>query len=137
VTFTCGPVEIKDIAIPYQAREIPTYIPNPKLERFPMPEGKIWGAITAAPENGGILGDGKLAYINLGESDGVHPGQHFRIFPVDRELLFEGYFHPLRDIPTETTGEAVVLSTQEKSSFVIVVSAKREISVGDGVVSTE
>ncbi len=137
VTFACGIVEIKDIAIPYQPREIPTYTPTANVARFPLPEGKLWGAITAAPENHGILGNGEMAYINLGESDGVHAGQRFRIFPVDRELLFEGYFHPQLDMPTETTGELVVLSTQDRSSLAIIVSSVREISIGDGIVLEE
>ncbi len=137
VTFACGTVEIKDIAIPYQPRDIPTYTPNAKVARFPLPEGKLWGAITAAPENAGVLGSGKLAFINLGESDGVLAGQRFRIFPIDRELLFEGYFNPQSDMPTETTGELVVLSTQERSSLAIIVSSAREISIGDGIVLEE
>jgi len=35
--------------------------------------------------------------------------------------------------PRETTGELVVLSTQDKSSVVMVVNSSREISLGDGI----
>ncbi len=136
VTFACGTVEINDIAIPYQPREIPTYTPSRTVERFPLPEGKLWGALTAAPDNHGLFGVGRRVYINLGESDGVHAGQRFKIFHVDRDLR-EGYFHAVRSIPTEVVGELVVLSTQEKASLAIIVSGTREISLGDGVVSVE
>jgi len=131
VTFNCGAVFSGDLAIPYQARAIPEYTPGGRLERFALPNGKQLGAITAAANNASVLGDGSIAYLNLGESDGVRPGQRFRVFRIFREPL-EGFLaHP--DTPRETVGELVVLSTQEKSSAAVVVNCARDIHLGDGV----
>src|SRR2546428_10371339 len=52
-TFACQPVEERDLAIPFQAREIPAYNPNAALDSFAQPSGKLMGAITAASSNAG------------------------------------------------------------------------------------
>lgn len=134
VTFVCSPVEFNDIAIPYQPREIPSYVPSTRFDRFPTPEGKLTGAITAANQNAGALGTGSIAYVNLGQTDGAQPGQKYRIFHINRDFTLEGWFKPLPDTPTESIGELVILTTQEKSSVAVVVSSTREISLGDGIV---
>jgi len=133
VTFACQPVEERDLAIPFQAREIPAYNPNAALDSFAQPSGKLMGAITAASSNAGVVGQDSTVYINLGESDGVHAGQHFRIFNIDWDVD-EGWWRAAPDTPAETLGELLILSTQEKSSVGLVVSSVREIFLGDGVV---
>jgi len=131
VTFGCGPVYPGDLAVPYKARAIPDYTPTKEFDRFAPPNGKMLGAITAAKNNAGAVGQGAITYINLGESDGVKTGQRFRIFRMVREPL-EGLF-ALPDTPLESVGEMVILTTQERSSVGIVVKCVREIYLGDGV----
>jgi hypothetical protein len=131
VTFACGPVYPGDLAVPYKPRPIPEYTPTKEFDRFAPPNGKMWGAITASRNNLGVLGNGSIAYINLSESDGVKPGQRFRIFRLMRDRI-EG-FYAFPDTPRESVGEIVILSTQEKSSVGIVVISLRQIFVGDGV----
>ncbi len=134
VTFACGPVNANDIAIPYQVRPVPSLVPGAQLDRFAvLPKDKQLGAITAAANNAGMLGNGSLAYVNLGESDGVHAGQRLRIFHIDRYVV-EGWWAAAQDTPVETVGEMIILSTQERSSVAIIVRAIREISLGDGIV---
>lgn len=132
VTFACSPLRAADIAVPYQPRTSPQYTPSVRLDRFSLPNDKLVGAITAGTDNVGVLGAGSRAYINLGQSDGVSPGQRFRIFKIFRETLTFGLL-VAPEPPREILGELVVLSTQEKSSVVIIVSSSREISLGDGV----
>lgn len=132
VTFACAAVRAGDIAVPYQARTIPQYTPSAKPDRFSLPNGKLVGAITAGVENAACFGVGSRAYINLGQSDGVSPGQRFRIFHIIRDSRSEG-FQTMPEPPRETTGELVVLATHEKSSVVIVTNSSREIFLGDGV----
>lgn len=132
VTFACGPIHAKDIAMPFQARTIPDYAPTTKFDRWALPNGNLLGAITAAANNAGNLGSGSIAYINLGEVDGVRPGTRFRVFRIIRDMRNLGFLvRP--DPPRESLGEMVVLSTQEKSSVAIVVYSAREISLGDGI----
>ena len=132
VTFACTPVRPGDIAVPYQPRTIPQYTPSGNPDRFLPPTGKLAGAITAGVDNAAYFGLGSRAYINLGQSDGVSPGQRFRTFHIIRENTSSG-FRSMPEPPREITGEVVVLSTQEKSSVVMVVNSSREIALGDGI----
>ncbi len=132
ITFGCGPVARGDIAIPYQAREIPTYPPSAQFDRFALPEGKLEGIITAATDNGSQLRAGSRVYVNLGQETGARSGQRYRIFHIDRYKT--GWWPGGLETPTESVGELVILSTQEKSSVAIVVSTTREAAAGDGVV---
>jgi hypothetical protein len=132
VMFACGSIVPGDIVLPYQARAIPQYTPRAQFDRFVLPNGKLAGAITAAANNSGTVGTGRIAYINLGREDGVSPGQRFRIFRIFREQIGGGFWGPL-ETPRETVGELVILSTQERSSVAMVVSSRREIALGDGI----
>lgn len=132
VTFACSPVRPSDFAVPYQPRTIPQYTPSGNPDPFSLPNGKLAGTITAGVDNAAYFGLGSRAFINLGQSDGVSPGQRFRIFHIIREGASAG-FRTMPEPPRETTGELVVLSTQEKSSVVMVINSSREVALGDGI----
>lgn len=131
VSFACGPIYPGDIAVPYQPRTIPEYVPT-QLDRFALPNGKSVGVITAGRNNSASLAAGDIVYLNLGEKNGAKAGQRYRVFyylrPPSPIALF--VYPP---IPRETVGEVVVLSTQEKSSAAIIVNCRRDINVGYGV----
>jgi hypothetical protein len=132
VTFACGPVMAGDLAIPFRARPVPTYSPTEPFDRFAPPNNKLLGAITAGVNNAAFFGVGSMAYINLGSSDGVAPGQKFRTFHIIRETSGGGFTVP-PEPPREITGELVVLTTEEKSSVAMVIRSTREIALGDGI----
>jgi hypothetical protein len=132
VTFACSPIVPGDIVLPYRARAIPQYTPRAQFDRFVLPNGKLAGAITAAANNAGTVGTGRIAYINLGREDGVSPGQRFRIFRIFREQIGGGFW-AAPETPRETLGELIILSTQDRSSVAMVVSSRREITLGDGI----
>jgi hypothetical protein len=131
VSFACGPIYPGDIAVPYQPRPIPQYVPA-KLDRFASPSGKIQGAIAAAHNNFASLANGDIVYLNFGEKNGARVGQLYRVyFSVPRPGRWTVFnSHP---IPRETVAELVVLSTQEKSAVAIIVNSTRDINVGYGV----
>ena len=131
VSFACGPIYPGDIAVPYQPRTIPDYVPA-KLDRFPLPDGKIKGTIVAARNNFASLTLGDIVYLNFGGKQGAEVGQRYRVYyarptPGHWSLLV---YPPM---PRETVGEIVVLSTQEKSAAAIIVNCTRDLSVGYGV----
>jgi len=133
VSFACGPIYPGDIAVLYQPKPIPDYVPE-KLDRFPLPNGKIQGKITAARRNFASVGQGDVVYLNFGEKKGAQVGQRYRVYYVPAAAAFGhrallGY----PPMPRETVGEIVVLSTQEKSAAAIIVSCTRDINVGYGV----
>jgi len=130
VTFSCGAIYAGDAAIPFQARAIPEYVPTVQWDPYAPANGKLVGTIVAARGNMPLLGTGSLAFVNIGATDGARPGQRYRIFRTfkDRNSLL-----PHRKTPRETTGELVILTTEQKSSVAIVVNSIREIALRDGV----
>jgi hypothetical protein len=126
VTDACGAVNSGDIAIPYQPRPIPTYLPR-AMDRFGTSHG-IVGVVGALPDNRSVVGQGEIAYITLGRENNVQPGQRFRIIHQFRSA---NVLLSAADFPPETVGELVVLWTQEKSSVGIVIFAYRGIAAGD------
>lgn len=132
VTFACGAIRPRDLAIPYAARAIPEYTPSSQFDRFAPSTGRPTGVITAGANSAGFLGVGTIVYVNLGESNGARPGQRYRILHTERELLWGGLL-VYREKPRESLGELVILSTQEKSSVGIVVTSLREIPAGSEI----
>ena len=131
VRFTCGPIYPGDIALPYQPRPIPNYVPA-QLDRFALPNGKMQGTIVAARNNYGALKHGDIVYLNLGQEKGAQIGQMYRVF---FRIVAPAHWPVLGHAPNprETVGEIVVLSAQEKSSAAIIVDSTRDIDVGYGV----
>ena len=128
VVSACGPVYPGDIALPYQPRAIPDYVPA-QLDRFAAPSGKMWGFIAAARNNSATLKRGDIVYLNFGEKRGARVGQRYRVYytlPCPSRFSVASY--PL--LPPESVGELVVLSTQEKSAVGIIEDSSRDVSLG-------
>jgi len=133
VSFACGPISRGDIALPYQPRPIPEYTPT-ELDRFPLPNDKIHGSITAAQNNFASVALGDIVYLDIGAKQGAQVGQRYRVYYVPAAAaLGRRTWLGYPDMPRETVGEIVVLSTQEKSAAAIIVSCTRDISLGYGV----
>jgi hypothetical protein len=131
VNFACGPIYPGDIALPFQPRTIPEYVPA-KLDRFALPNGKIQGAIVAARNNFASLANGDIVYLDFGQKNGARIGQLYRVYyTLPGPGPWTVVAHP--SIPRETLAEIVVLSTQEKSAVGIIVNSTRDINVGYGV----
>jgi hypothetical protein len=131
VRFACGPIYPGDIAVPYQPRIVPDYVPA-KLDRFALPNGKIQGAIVAARNNFASLANGDIVYIDLGKRSGAKAGQLYRVYyclPRPGSLAITAP----PPMPRETVAEIVVLSTQAKSAVGIIVNSRRDVYIGYGV----
>jgi len=131
VRFACGPIYPGDIAVPYQPRITPQYVPT-TLDRFALPNGKVQGTIVAARNNFAALANGDVVYLDLGEKSGARAGQLYRVYyrlPRHGHRTFTGP----PSIPRETLAEIVVLSTQEKSAVGIIVNSKRDVYIGYGI----
>jgi len=130
IVFSCGPVYLRDLAIPFEPRPIPEYVPTAGGERFPQPSGKLIGKITAVESAGQYAGTGDIVYLNVGEADGARPGQRYRVFCILRDRG-EGIL-VRKEPPREAIGELVILTTDQRASVAVVVSSLREITVGFG-----
>ena len=131
VRFACGPIYPGDIAVPYQPRIVPDYVPT-KLNRFALPNGKTQGAIVAARNNFASLADGDIVYLDFGGKNGAKAGQSYRVFycPPCPGPWANTAPPPM---PRETVAEIVVLSTQAKSAVGIIVNSRRDVYIGYGV----
>jgi hypothetical protein len=132
VTFSCEPIMPGDTVVPFQPRSVPEYTVSAPLDHFaPIDDKGKQGRITASRNNYGYLGEQTVVYLNIGQGDGARPGQRFRIYKVLPP--HSTGFLAWEKTPTETIGEAVVLSVQATSCVAMVVSSYREISAGDYV----
>jgi hypothetical protein len=131
ITFSCEAVVPGDILVPFQTRAIPEFTAA-ALDRFkPFDEGKRHGHIAASNNNSGYIGRGDVIYLNLGTDKGVQSGARFRIFNVVDPPPVSTLAHD--GTPPEAVGEAVVLSSNPRSSVAIIVGSYREISAGNYV----
>lgn len=131
VEFACTSVHIGDLAIPYESRPIPTFVPTAKPDRFALTNGKLVGSIVAVKNNFESVGDNGIVYLNVGQEENVKPGEKFRVVQELR-VPNQGLYVP-PTLPEETVGEVVVLWTQEKSSVGVVVRSTRDIDAGDPI----
>ncbi|MGH9398521.1 MAG: hypothetical protein ACRD18_16935 [Terriglobia bacterium] len=135
VVFACTAINPQDIAVPYVPQAIPEYVPKARLNRFAEPDGKLQGSIVAASAASAYLAKGSIAFLNIGQNQGVQPGQRFRILAAFHDNVTIGLdvLTPAPKTPRETVGELVILHAQGKAAEGIVINSLREIAVGDGV----
>jgi hypothetical protein len=135
VEFACTAINPQDIAVPYTPQPIPEYVPGERFDRFALPNGKVQGIIVAASAAAAVLAKGNIAYLDIGQNQGVTPGQRYRIYAIFRDNVFKGLqgLTHAPETPRETVGELVILHVQAKAAEGIVIDSLREISVGDGV----
>jgi hypothetical protein len=132
VTFSCGAIMPGDTLVPFQPRAIPQYTVSQPLDPFLPPDSsKPHGRIAASRNNLGSVGDQMVVYLDLGEKDGAKPGARYRIYKILPP--HSTGFLTQEKTPSETVGEAVILSVQGKSSVAMIVASYREISAGDYV----
>jgi hypothetical protein len=130
INFSCEPVAPGDTLVAFQPRPVPEYALNPSLDHFaPVDAAKKQARIVASRNNYGYFGEQNVVYLNLGDGDGVKPGQRYRVYKVLPPHTTG--FLTWEKTPNETVGEVVVISVQPKSCTALVVSSYREISAGD------
>jgi len=135
VVFTCNGIYPQDIAMPYQPESIPFYVPSAHFSRFATPNSKLQGIIVADSNASDYLSRGSIAFLNIGQKQGVAPGQRYHIYAIFHHNVVMGMegLLPMPRTPRETVGELVILHVRQKSSVAIVVNNLRQIDVGDGV----
>ncbi len=154
VEFSCDSIMPGDIAVPFAAREIPTFRNYPKFDRFAPPNGKLTGQIVMAQEFDTLLGTGRKVYLSVGGNQGVKVGDYFRAvrtYPTTLKdktdsLPFKASYAEdtqknetklsssrLGEFPRRNLGEMIVLGVTPSSSTAMVTFALEDIHLGDGV----
>ena len=162
VVHSCEAVEIGDFMIPFQRIDLPA-IPRPRpFSPFMVTSGQAPGIVIStknglgnfgstyqglgttpgirkgnlAPLERGIATEGTIAYLDLGQADGVRPGDIFIAF---KSVSPDGQLYRL---PPEAkklqnqraaVGELIILKVGERASTALVTYAVEGISLGDYV----
>lgn len=115
VDFACDSIEIGDFLEPYVETILPT-----DAEPLIAPDFTDRGNILFGADSRRAFGDGDVASIDRGTLHGVIPGARYALYRDRRDGM-----------PLLYVGEAVVLTTGEMSSKVIVTKAVDVIESGD------
>jgi hypothetical protein len=154
IEHECDMLQRGDIAVPFTEEQPPAIKTVKTWDRFGPPDGKAKAMVIAGMNFRDQFGTNDIAYVNLGNSQGVHVGDYFRIFRytgTEHEEVFQtpGYsfdqqFFPgplygfgtvpksynWENTPREVIGEGVVLRTGTNASTVLITFASREIYAG-------
>ena len=118
VDFACDAVEIGDWLEPYVEATLPTTATAPVV-----PDFSDRGSIMFGLDNRVLFGHGDVLSIDRGTIHGVAAGQRFAIYRDRRDGM-----------PLVHIGEAVVMTTSELTSKVVITTSFDGIETGDVVV---
>ena len=158
IESSCSDVMPGDIAVPFQERPRPEF-KQTTFERFALPNGKTTGRIVMGRDLDTMIGVHRIVYLNIGESQGVKPGDYFRITreyssvahnPAEA-LGFEAtaYDDTQKDpskfdfraqageLPRRSVGELMVINVGPNSSTALTTFSPEDAHLGDGVEMVE
>lgn len=157
IEHMCDTVQRGDIAVPFEQLPPLTLRPTGQFQRFAPPDGKSLAMVIAGQNFRNEMGNNDVVYVNLGNSQGVHVGDYFRIFRytgTQHETAYQspryafdqqfakgpGYGfgavpakYDWSNTPREVLGEGIVLRTGQNASTVLITFAVKEIFSGDYV----
>ena len=147
-----------DIAVPFEERPRPEF-KQTRFEQFPEPDGKTNGRIVMGKDLDTLIGARRVVYLNVGEEQGVKPGDYFRITreytsgkqnPEDSLPFYATTYdstqkHPpnfnvrqqMAEFPRRSVGELMVMNTTSHSATALVTFAPEAIHLGDRVEAVE
>jgi hypothetical protein len=78
VVYSCEPANPGDTAIPYAEKQMLTFHPPLRFDRFLPTGSKVYGRIVMGKDFDSELGTGQKVYFNVGSNQGVKVGDYFR-----------------------------------------------------------
>jgi len=78
VEFSCDPINPGDTAIPFAEKQMVSFHPPLRFDRFLPTRSKISGRIVMGKDFDSELGTGQKVYFNVGSNQGVKVGDYFR-----------------------------------------------------------
>jgi outer membrane protein OmpA-like peptidoglycan-associated protein len=154
IESSCNPVMPGDIAVPFQERPRPEF-KETKFERFAAPNGKMTGHIVMGKELDTEIGMRRVVYLNVGESQGVKPGDYFRITreysavsknpaeslpfhapaydPTQKDPSKFDFHKQSGELPRRSLGELMVISTSPSTSAALTTAMLEDVHLGDGI----
>jgi hypothetical protein len=122
-TESCEPAYIGDLLVPFEPIPIPLVRATAPLTQCDRPSGKVTGRIVETKDRATPIGTDSVVFLDLGEGDGLFPGDFLTIFRNRNE---GGSIRTL-------LGEAAVLWTKGRTCVAKVTSMVDSMRVGDFV----
>jgi hypothetical protein len=122
ITSSCTDVLVGDYLLPFEPIPVPLLPRQAAANRLTPETGQMRGEIIASLDELASLGEGYLVSIDLGEDDGVVPGNVFTVFR---------YVHP--DAPRKVLGELAILTVQRRNATARIMESYDFMVVGDQI----
>ncbi len=153
IESSCSDVRPGDIAVPFQERPRPEF-KQTTFERFAPPNGKTTGRVVMGRDFDTEIGAHRIVYLNVGEAQGVKPGDYFRItrdYSAAKDSIESlGFNAPsyddtqkdpskfdfrkqAGDLPRRSVGELMVINVNQNSSTALTTYMLEDAHLGDGV----
>ena len=156
VDFSCQPIVVGDIAVPFAERPAVPFSKNPlAFQEFGVPTSSTTGRIIEAKDFDYLLGSGKKVYLNIGADKGLKAGDYLRVTrgydwqkdmtPIDRLSTKATMSEETSDrmpkvaegqekrFPRRGLGEMIILWTSQNTSVALVTVSREDIHIGDQV----
>jgi len=156
IDFSCQPVVVGDILMPYEDRPTVPFSKNPlSFQEFGVPTSGTVGRIVQAKDFDYLLATGKKVYLNIGADKGLKPGDYLRVTrgydwikdstPIDRlstkatmsedtsDRMPRVEAAPEKKFPRRGLGEMIVLWTTPNSAVALITVAREDMHIGDQV----
>ncbi len=150
IESSCALMQRGDFVVPFTERPPTPLKSEERFDRFAPATGGPSGLLAASKNFNVMVATGDVVYVNLGASDGLKPGDYLRIYRYEdssRALVYQspgmaqnvyGFGHskktyPIKSLPREVLGEAVVLRVSPTAATALVTASLREIEVGSYV----
>jgi hypothetical protein len=78
IEFSCDPINPGDTVIPFSEKQVVTFHPPYRFDRFLPTGSKVSGRILMGKDFDSELGTGQKVYFNVGSNQGVKVGDYFR-----------------------------------------------------------
>ena len=113
------------------ARLMPREVPSRRVTTRSTPDA-IEGQIVFLPSRQTVAADGGYVYLNRGEFHGIEVGSELDVYDSGR-IINERQRRVDVRTPDTPVARIIVVSVEEDSSVAFVLSATRELMVGDSV----
>jgi len=154
IESVCSETLPGDIAVPFQERPRPEF-KQTNFEQFAVPNGKTKARIVLARDLDTLVGARRIVYLNVGEAQGVKPGDYFRALrdygsiannPAEALPFKAPPYDPTQknppnfefrqhaaELPVRSIGELMVISTTSNTAAALTTYVPEDIHLGDSV----
>jgi hypothetical protein len=123
IVRTCGDVQVGDVLLPFEPMPIPLVRRTRPYTSCEPGSGKLLGHILQTKDRVIPIGDKTIVFLDLGEGDGIAPGDFFTVFRT------RGQAKGVRTI----LGELAVLKTQPHTAVAVVTLTNDAMFAGDEI----